>query len=664
MFVVRTALLFLSVCITASVYAQTPGGGVHHPAWGVFGAVNYNLHRADFRALPGVPSCCPLFENGNGIAGSAGVLYETPLSPGMALQLRAGLFAGNAALTARQYEPVIIDGRETGGVFEHTVEARFFSVAFEPLVRIRLAGELSLLAGGHAGFVPGGSYSQKEEIVEPVDRGVFTDTGTRRRNENSGSLPDASPFEAALVAGVGYALPLNRTGTLHLVPEVMYTFGLTDVVRGLSWQVNTLRAGVSVVLTHAATPAIVAPPPVVAPPVTPPPPAPPALSAQVDAVGLLNGREVPAALRIEEFVSTQMYPLLNYIFFDEGTPALPDRYQLLTGPEAERFRVEDNVGGEAVDVYHHLLNIVGRRLREHPGATLTLTGCNADVGPEKNNVALSRSRAEQVRRYLTSVWGIDSTRLKTEVRNLPATPSNPRDADGVVENRRVELRSSDERILAPIVLNDTIRMVEPPVIRFRPTVTAAAGTRSWTVTLASTGGAVQRWNGTGVPDTACDWQTADAVTTVRSDLRYSVRVEDATGRQVAPPEKTVPVEYISVGHKRQEGLLDKELSVYRLILFDFDRADITGANQRIIDFIRQRTNEAADIHIAGSTDRIGDAGRNRELSAARAQAAAQALGLESTTDGTGASVLLYDNNLPEGRFYSRTVTIRVENPVK
>ncbi|HEX5316550.1 MAG TPA: hypothetical protein VFX22_07865, partial [Candidatus Kapabacteria bacterium] len=64
---------------------------------------------------------------------------------------------------------------------------------------------------------------------------------------------------------------------------------------------------------------------------------------------------------------------------------------------------------------------------------------------------LARNRAETIRDYLASVWGIPNDRLRTTTSVSPHNPSSTEYAEGFEENRRVELSSNDDRILAPIV---------------------------------------------------------------------------------------------------------------------------------------------------------------------------------------------------------------------
>ena len=71
------------------------------------------------------------------------------------------------------------------------------------------------------------------------------------------------------------------------------------------------------------------------------------------------------------------------------------------------------------------------------------------------------------------------------------------------------------------------------------------------------------------------------------------------------------------------------------------------------------------MEIVGYTDRLGEEQHNQELSAQRALSTARALGVPtSSASGAGESQLLFDNNLPEGRFYSRTVNVTIKTPVE
>jgi outer membrane protein OmpA-like peptidoglycan-associated protein len=113
------------------------------------------------------------------------------------------------------------------------------------------------------------------------------------------------------------------------------------------------------------------------------------------------------------------------------------------------------------------------------------------------------------------------------------------------------------------------------------------------------------------------------------------------------------------------------LSRLSLIVFDFDQASINKQNERMISqFVKKSLYPASTITITGSTDNLGELKHNQKLSEDRAFHVRD-LVLEdkpdskiTSTKGIGPSELLYDNHLPEGRYYCRTVRLEVETPIE
>ena len=70
------------------------------------------------------------------------------------------------------------------------------------------------------------------------------------------------------------------------------------------------------------------------------------------------------------------------------------------------------------------------------------------------------------------------------------------------------------------------------------------------------------------------------------------------------------------------------------------------------------------VTISGYTDALGDEIVNEKIALERAKAVSQRLQIRNAiVRGIGEKEILYDNNLPEGRFYCRTVTITIETPI-
>jgi outer membrane protein OmpA-like peptidoglycan-associated protein len=285
---------------------------------------------------------------------------------------------------------------------------------------------------------------------------------------------------------------------------------------------------------------------------------------------------------------------------------------------------------------------------------------------EKANTELSRKRAEAVRDYLKNAWGISDIRFRVKVQNLPDKVSSLTDPNGVVENRRVELYSSEPSVLDPVETGDTLRTVTPPMLRFTPSVQADAGLTHWNVSATQNGLALKEFEGKSSIPKALEWNIEREHSTIplnNEPVRYSLTVTDATKHIITTPVSEIPVEQITVRFKTARQKADKKIDKYNLILFDFDSPDLSPHNQRIAGIIREKLATDASVAITGYTDRIGEAEYNQRLSEERAKATARAINKPSAVIlGKGPSDK-FDNNLPEGRFYNRTVEIYVETPL-
>ena len=198
-----------------------------------------------------------------------------------------------------------------------------------------------------------------------------------------------------------------------------------------------------------------------------------------------NGVEVPVVqIRVDEFLSRQIHPLLNYIFFDDNSAVIPERYIKMTDIGAESFRPERLYNKETLEVYYEVLNVIGHRLKNST-ETITITGCNANVGPEKGNKDLSMKRAQAVKDYFQNVWKIDPARLNVQARDLPEKSSNSKESplEAEAENRRVEITGAWS-VIQPVFIQDTLREATPPIIRFYSKVETKDETpQQWSIAI-------------------------------------------------------------------------------------------------------------------------------------------------------------------------------------
>lgn len=623
--------------------------------YGLYGHFMINMHNPDFNKLPDVPNCCPNFDAGSGTGFALGVLYEQPIAVKLLGGIRVGYSLLNGELAKTEPTMMFANGQIINGEFEHTIDASISNIGLDAYLSYALMKRLFVSGGLRLGFSMSGDFDQVETITNPEHGATFiddngNDTRSRTRNEYSGEIPGAAGSHLFAFAGLSYELPLNKDGTLLLAPEALFYYGLSDLADDVDWTVNTLNIGLSLKYSLRETAQGI-----------------PGLSADVKAFGVdLNGKEDEIVkITVEEFSTLRFHPLLTYIFFDKKSSALPDRYITMNESQAEEFEENDLYSEQTIDIYHNVLNIIGKRMTENPKENITLVGCNDNDGSEKSDIALSQARAETIRDYLTEVWKINPSRIKVESRNLPEKASNIKEEDGLEENRRVEIRSDSWEIMKPVFCNDTIRKTNPGIVRFYPEVQADDDIEVWYVSADQDSRNLKRFTGNDIPDDHLDWDLSDNLPVHSDRLSYFISAKDNYGQTTNSEIKTIPVEVITIQKKRAEGTGDKEEQKFSLILFDFNKANLNKLNNRIIKLIRERISPESTVTITGHTDRIGDEQMNLDLSERRAASAHKALARKSAiVSGRGEADLLFDNELPEGRFYCRTVNVIVETKVE
>jgi outer membrane protein OmpA-like peptidoglycan-associated protein len=615
---------------------------------------------------------------------------------------------------------IILDSGPANGVFEHKLNGSFMNIGLEPRIIYNPFQGLLLSLGARMGINATKNFDQVETIIEPAGFGTFmdslgNDTHSRTRNKFSGSAKNETPLQMAVLGGISYELPLNKEGSLLLAPELSYYFPLTEMLKNTSWKTTSIRAGIalkfapvpkppkneifrkeniidtiriendiiaentfkigkekSVSLTNETDNEIITTETVrrtdtlfIRKPYK--------LDGKIIAVGVDNsGKEIPNPIfKIEEFVSNRLDPLLNYVFFDDNSSVLPTRYNSLSKTETGKFEIDSLYRETTLDIYYNILNIVAERMTKYPTANITLIGCNSNLGAEKGNTGLSQKRAETARDYLINVWSIGRDRIKIEKRNRPAKASTPiEEPDKTQENRRVELYSDNDKILEPVFIEKIDRSANPPVVRFKAESMAEAGLKNWQIKSYQNSDMQNKFisNGETEIPAKVDWELEKFQKIIPKSpepIVYSLELEDKKGNKKIIDNQTLPIEVITIQKKRTERVGDFEIERFSLILFDFDKSTIEGSNKKIIDFISSRIKPESEIEIKGYTDRTGDADYNKKLSERRTLSTKTAIKRQDAKAvGIGEEELLYNNEIPEGRFYCRTVNIEVKTPIK
>jgi len=686
---------------------------------------NYLVHNANFNAVSGCPTCNPLFFGvWSGLGASAGAVLELPLFPRVDVQVRAGAsyttsrFESSEFIKQNPQDPLATMPVEV--VARHALESTWLHGMVEPAVSVGITEAFRAELGASIGIPLVATYTHNARAEGFLWR-LPDGTASLDWLPQSGALQSVAT-SVAVVGGLAYRLPLGET-TL-LTPFLRYAFGLTDlaatervvvpartpnsprVTESGSWRVSSVQVGLA--LTFDVRPPLRTETRyerdttttlgdqleelvrLVASTSTTktvkeggeelnlttiresyireiPRRQGLAVDLRVVGIGKDSSRQENPLVVIEEFESDEFTPLLPYLYFPEAVDnLLATRQNILTTPKDADKWSPKSVSSEALEVFANTLNIVGYRMRRTPTSRLTITGCNANVGVEAGDTALSLRRAQAVASYLVNIWGINSKRLTLKAQNSPSRPARLDSKDGMEENRRVELEVEPASILGPIESDNVTVVATPPTLEMTPLINAPAGLHWWYLSVKQRNKTLQSFSGSSTA-TVQLWQISkDVIGTQETPLTVTLQAEDVQGRK-GSVDRQVTIRQITVKKKRVEMMNDKRIDRFAFIMFDYDKSAADGANvQSLIETVRERIKPTSVITITGYGDRNGSKQYNRELAARRCNEVKRLLQVpdnQVNIKAVGNEVLVQDNALPEGRAYSRIVQITIETPI-
>jgi outer membrane protein OmpA-like peptidoglycan-associated protein len=668
-----------------SAHAQSP---LREPtAWriGLFGSYGINYHNARFDALPGTENLTDtMFGGGGGLGFTISGFFEKPLSHSFSLAARGSFTQADG--TFRSSTETFFStatGELVIGRFDNVLATRINTITADPLIAWHPFFGVSVYAGVRLG-VSFGTASLTRAITEETGEITFAQNGKRELPQFTDSVMRSFFLpQIGATIGASYAIPLNPQETFFLAPEVWYTHGLTPQVgtwndgsEGNFWNVHYLRGGISFRYSPEA-PRIFLPPAIVRTAETR------QLAINITPIAVDSTGAESALLRlfIEEVPSRQMHPLLPMIFFDKNADSLPSRYVRLTNKEIAGFSEEQFTRWGTLEIYYHVLSILGKRMKSRPASTLRLVGTLSE--DEANaGVDLGSRRAEAIMMYLRDVWRISPERITIESRIIPTKPTVFAKKTGQAlaneENRRVELSSDDWEILRPLTLNDTLRESSPMAIKFLLRADTRQPIKQWLFTLEQGKRTLRKFSGTGAPPEEFIWHPAREQSgvprtedVVRCNFDFIEQSsEGATATISMPVEQTTLLEK----SKRNEGT--RRTDVYRILNADNATPALPNDIERVMkEITEQRILARAVVTATGyndkTSDTFGNAAQNLALSKERASAVAKALtniispGNHVPTPlalGRGGKFGIYPEFTPEGRYYSRMVEIRVDTP--
>jgi len=684
--------------------------------WFYFGGaldLGINIHWADFNKLQDIPNCCPKFNTTGGIGWNLALLFQRELYPKWQTRLRFGFDYEGIQFKENEFignTPVKYVNNPNQIVLvpvnvEHSLKPKLYGIYFEPSILYNVYDNLWLNLGLNLTQFVLTKVDQKEEIVSPNNI-VFID-GSRIRNQyNDLDIPSAKKLYFRPSLSISYDFKVF--GDAFISPEIRFTFPLNDI-SNVDWKVSYINFGASIRF-----------------PVYPPPeihyyydtvyvrdtstvailglkesrvfltetkvtltekkkvsdgylfktyvsekytrevPKLSQLSTDIKVLGRSRQGEIQEnpTLTIEEIETEEMFPLLPYVFFPEGSANLDSAsVKLITKDNTKEFD-ENNLSWNTLAIYSELLNIIGKRLKQNPSAKLTLVGCNSNTGIEAKNTELSRQRAEAVKSYFVNIWGIKPERISLKFRNLPEKFTNPALPEGREENQRVEIYSNDWEILKPVRLSRIQRTSNPPTIEIIPSVQSDSPIESWGISVEQSGNILRQFSGSETTSNVIWNVEEEPIPRFEEPVEISFFVKDILGQKDVA-RKSLKIEQKTIKKKREELLGDKKIERFSLIVFDFDKAEILPQQIPILNEIKKRIANNSHVIIAGYTDKIGEPSYNKDLALRRCLVVQKFLDLPDEKvelQPVGSDVLLFDNDSPQGRCYSRTVQLIIQTP--
>ncbi|TXT33886.1 MAG: OmpA/MotB domain-containing protein [Chitinophagaceae bacterium] len=650
---IKTKIVTLLMLVMASLSASAQTDTRTHPNWwfGVSGAANFNNYQGTTQKLNNSFTVPAAFHQGKGTKpyGSFLLEYRPKNVFGFMLNLaydnRGGKF--NQVIAPCNC-PADLNTNLSYAVIEPSLRIAPFSNTFY------------LFVGPTFGI----NISRSFQYIQDKQPDVY------------GEWSDIRKTMISAQAGLGIDIPLSKKSSetqMTLSPFASFQTNLLNGPRSIeNWTIHTVRAGIALKFGTGKKAAVK-----------------PIVITNNIMVNTPAEKEVQFSVRAPKFVPNnrnvkETFPIRKEIFFDMGSSEIPGRYVQLNKNKAASFTEQalqeqqpDNLNsGRAarqMHVYHNILNILGDRMRSNPGSTIVLTGASS------NNPEEGKLMADNVKNYLVNNFLIDGSRIGTEGRDKPLVPSEQPGGTKELEllrigDRRVDITSnSPEMILqvgganSPFLKPVQIAAVYENPLDSHVIFTVERGNellKSWNVEVTDEKGAVQYYG----PYTQ-DQATVPGKTILGNQTmgNYKIVMKGKTKTDL-DVKKESSVSLMKAEDATQEGLRYS-------IMFDFNQSKtLEDYEQFLTNIVAPLIKDNATVIVHGHTDIIGDDKYNLKLSGERAKVAQKILeralsqqgkkGVKYETYGFGEDETMspFDNNLPEERFYNRTVIIDIINP--
>jgi outer membrane protein OmpA-like peptidoglycan-associated protein len=281
--------------------------------------------------------------------------------------------------------------------------------------------------------------------------------------------------------------------------------------------------------------------------------------------------------------------------------------------------------------------------------------------------------AETIKKYIVDMYGIDGSRINTEGRTKPVNPSEQ--PGGTRElvllragDRRVDIGSTSAELLTEVG-GGIMKPVQIIAVQTDPLDShaifnvpgASEVLQSWTIDLEDERGTKQNY---GPFTREQESVPGSSILGNRTEGSYKVTMRGVTKSGLSITKES------NMRLVKQNDITQKGFRYS--ILFDFDKENAVATYDKFLrDIVSPLISNGSTVIVHGHTDIIGEEDYNYKLSQGRAQetqrilqsalSAAGKTNVKFETSGFGEDLgrAPFENNLPEERFYNRTVIIDI-----
>ena len=675
---------------------------------------NLNLHFANFRQVHTECSSCNPVDYGTSLGSGFAfgglfeyILYKDGKRTPMSIGVRLGYSDVSALFSTEEFigntvPPPPNDTRTEPAYSNHILDVNIQQINFAPYLAYYLTDALVGNVGLNFGYMMVGNHDQREELDRPGYATFLLEGGRVRNVFNGYDIENPNPLQFGILLGIGYEFPIFKYS--KIMPELQYNFNFNKV-SDKDWRTNSLRLGAAVKFA-LTKPEFIEPeifyqrdtsieykrgitaPEIVLintrremrgidtliiesyvkylPKVTD-------VSADLSYYAMVDGQKIAnPTVVIEEFETTEYFPFLPIVYFRDGVADLGGTKQRqLTKEQLDNFDYRRAGNHDVFSLYYDMLNILAQRMHELPNTRINMTGYSSGVNEDAKNRDIARQRANAVKDYIVNL-GINANRITV---NPPGevtrhSPTSPSYNDVIEESQRVHIFTADLDLVMPIVISDLEKTATPPEVVFEINANSEEGIKNYNLTLTQQTRLREFSNTANVEHltTSETWKVLEQpIPMLEAPVNAVLTVTD-NANQTNNASQNVTIKHVTVSQKKSFDSMDITIERYALCLFEFDRATSTPLHRKVLAETRNSIKPNSKLFISGYADRTGETQHNIDLARRRMDVVNEAINpgnrINAELNAVGNTVLIYDNNSPEGRAFSRTVRIEIHTPTK